>query len=149
MSYSENEPEKMEGHPVKRISFLAVVGGVAALFFSASAWAHHGDAGRYVDEPVEISGIVIAMQLVNPHAILVLEVTDADGKAVRWQAEMSSAQRLSRQGFANEVKIGTKVTLTGRPLKSGTPYMNLTNRARVMLTDSGKVVLQSSNYEAP
>lgn len=134
---------------MKRILFLPLFGGVTALFFSASAGAHHGDAGRYIDEPVEISGTVIAMQLVNPHAILVLEVTDADGKVLRWQAEMGSVQQLSRMGFADEVKIGSKLTLTGRPLKSGAPYINLTDRARVMLTDSGKVVLQSANFEAP
>ena len=134
---------------MKKILFPPIFGIVAALFFSASAGAHHGDAGRYVDEPIEISGTVIALQLVNPHAILVLEVTDADGKVLRWQAEMGSLQQLSRVGFADEVKVGSKLTLTGRPLKNGAPYINLTDRARVMLTDSGKVVLQSPNFETP
>jgi len=134
---------------MKKNLFLPVFGCVAALLLSASAGAHHGDAGRYVDEPIEISGTVVAMQLVNPHAILVLEVTDADGKTLRWQGEMGSVQQLSRFGFANEVKVGSKLTLIGRPLKSGAPYINLTDRARVTLTESGKVVLQSANFGAP
>jgi hypothetical protein len=134
---------------VKKISFIALFAGVGALFLSASAWAHHGDAGRYVEELVDITGTVLEVQLVNPHAMLVLDVTDADGKTVRWQAELGRAQQLIRQGFVNNVKVGTKVTLTGRRLKNGAPYMNLTERARLILADSGTVVLQSSNYEEP
>jgi uncharacterized membrane protein YgdD (TMEM256/DUF423 family) len=129
--------------------FVALFAGVGALLLSASAWAHHGDAGRYIEEPVDITGTVVEMQLVNPHAVLVLDVTDANGKTVRWQAEMGSVQQLTKLGFAGNVKIGANVTLTGRRLKSGAPYMNLTQHARVILADSGKVVLQSPNYEQP
>jgi len=134
---------------VKKISCVALCAGVGALFLSASAWAHHGDAGRYVEELLDITGTVLEVQLVNPHAILVLDVPDADGKTVRWQAELGGAQQLIRQGFSNNVKPGTKVTLTGRRLKNGAPYMNLTERARLILADSGTVVLQSDNYEEP
>lgn len=134
---------------MKKISFIALFAGVGALFLSASAWAHHGDAGRYVEEPVDITGTVLEVQLLNPHAILVLDVTDADGKMVRWQAELGGAQQLIRRGFVNDVKTGTEVTLTGRRLKNGAPYINLTQRARLILADSGKVVLQSDNYEEP
>lgn len=128
---------------MRKTSLLAAVG---CLVLSGAAWAHHGDAGRYIEEVVEITGTVVETQLVNPHSILVLDVADANGKMVRWQAEMGGAQQLIRNGWTNDVKPGTKVTLTGRRLKSGAPYMNLTERARVMLTESGKVVMQNANY---
>lgn len=134
---------------MKKISFTALCVAVGSLILSGSAWAHHGDAGRYIEEVVELTGTVVETQLVNPHSILVLDVTDASGKTVRWQAEMGGAQQLIKQGWANDVKPGTKVTLTGRRLKSGAPYMNLTERARVILADSGKVVLQNANYGQP
>ena len=114
-----------------------------------AAWAHHGDAGRYVEQVVDITGVVVEAQLVNPHSILVVDVTDANGKTVRWQAEMGGPQQLLKQGFANDVKAGVKVTMTGRRLKSGAPDMNPTERARVILTDSGKVVMQNDNYVPP
>jgi hypothetical protein len=82
--------------------------------------------------------------LVNPHAILVVDVTDANGKTIRWQAEMGGAAQLIKQGWAKDVTPGVKVTLTGRRLKSGAPYINLTDGGRVTLTDSGKVVMQSN-----
>ena len=131
---------------MKKTLFFAVGIAVGALVLSGSAWAHHGDAGRYIEEVVEISGTVVETQLVNPHSILVLDVTDTTGKTVRWQAEMGGAQQLIRAGWNTDVKPGTKVTLTGRRLKSGAPYMNLTERARVVLADSGKVVMQNANY---
>lgn len=134
---------------MKKISFIALFAGVGALVLSASAWAHHGDAGRYVEEIVDITGTVVETQLVNPHAILVLDVTDANGKTVRWQAELGGPQQLIKQGWVSSVKPGVKLTLSGRRLKSGAPYMNLTERARVILADSGKVLLQNSNYGEP
>ena len=131
---------------MKKTSFVAVCMAVA---LTGSVWAHHGDAGRYIEEVAEVTGTVVETQLVNPHSILVLDVTDTNGKTVRWQAEMTGAQQLIRSGWSNDVKPGTKVTLTGRRLKSGAPYMNLTERARVILVDSGKVVLQNANYGQP
>lgn len=145
MGYNETKPRRLEGFIVKKISFIALFTGVGALALSASVWAHHGDAGRYNEETVDITGTVLETQLINPHAILVVEV-DTNGKKVRWQAEMNAPAQLIKQGWATSVKPGTKVTLTGRRLKSGAPYMNLTERARVVLADSGKVVLQTANY---
>lgn len=131
---------------MKQISYMALCVGAAVFLAAGSVRAHHGDAGRYIEDVVEISGVVVETQLINPHSILVLDVADAGGKNVRWQAEMGGAQQLIKTGWTNDVKPGTKVTLTGRRLKSGAPYMNLTERARVILTDSGKVVMQNANY---
>src|SRR5688572_16209294 len=115
----------------------------------AAALAHHGDAGRYIEEIAELTGVVVETQFVNPHAILVVDIADAGGRTVRWQAELGGALQLMRGGWKNDVKPGTRVTLTGRRLKSGAPYMNLTERARVIVTDTGKEVLRSANYSQP
>jgi len=130
---------------VKQIFYVALCVGAAVFLAAGPVRAHNGDAGRYIEEVVEITGTVVETQLINPHSILVIDVTDG-GKTVRWQAEMGGAQGLIKAGWTNDVKPGVKVTLTGRRLKSGAPYMNLTERARVVLTDSGKVVMQNANY---
>jgi hypothetical protein len=134
---------------VKKTSFLAVCMAAGSLIVSGPAWAHHGDAGRYIEDVVNITGTVVETQLINPHSILVFDVTDASGKTVRWQAEMGGAQQLIRGGWQNDVKPGVKVTLTGRRLKSGAPYVNLTERARLILTDSGKEMFRNENYGQP
>jgi len=133
---------------VKQISYVAMCVGAAVLVAAGSVRAHHGDAGRYIEDVLDLTGVVVETQLINPHSILVLDVTDG-GKTVRWQAEMGGAQQLIKSGWTNDVKPGVKVTITGRRLKSGAPYMNLTERARVVLADSGKVVMQNANYGQP
>lgn len=133
---------------MKQISYVAMCVGAAVLVAAGSVRAHHGDAGRYIEDVLDLTGVVVETQLINPHSILVLDVTDG-GKTVRWQAEMGGAQQLIKSGWTNDVKPGVKVTITGRRLKSGAPYMNLTERARVVLADSGKVVMQNANYGQP
>ena len=133
---------------MKKISFFGASAVVAVLAFSGSATAHHGDAGRYIEEIVEVTGVVVESQLINPHSILVFDVT-TDGKTVRWQAELGGAQTFIRMGWATKVTPGTRVTLEGRRLKSGAPYMNMTERARLVLSDSGEEMIRNRNYGEP
>lgn len=128
---------------------MLVLAGTLALSLAAvPAWAHHGDAGRYEDEVVVMKGTVVEAQLITPHSIIVFDYTDDSGKTSRWQAEMGGrAQMIKEFGWnANTLKAGDKITLTGRKVKSGAPYMNLTDRANVVLTDSGKEIFRTANY---
>ncbi|MDA1183442.1 MAG: DUF6152 family protein [Acidobacteria bacterium] len=131
---------------MKTISCLVASAVVLAL--SGSASAHHGDAGRYIEEIVEVTGIVVETQLINPHSIVVFDVMN-DGTIVRWQAELGGAQAFIRMGWAAKVKPGTRITLEGRRLKSGAPYMNMTERARLVLTDTGEEMIRNDNYGQP
>lgn len=109
---------------------------------SASVSAHHGDAGRYDESPFVITGTIVEIRLTNPHSIMVFDVTDADGKTVRWQGEMTGGQQIVRQfGWTKDSpKVGDKITLTGRRVKTGAPYMNLAKRANIVLADTGKEI---------
>jgi len=104
--------------------------------------AHHGDAGRYDESPFVITGTIVEIRLTNPHSIMVFDVTDANGKTVRWQGEMTGGQQIVRQfGWTKDSpKVGDKITLTGRRVKTGAPYMNLAKRANIVLADTGKEI---------
>ena len=117
---------------------------------AGSVLAHHGDAGRYNEEAVTLTGTVVQLVLVNPHALIMLDVTE-NGKTTRWTAELGGPQVLMRQfGWTPAtVKIGSRVTLIGRRVKSGAPYMNLTERANIVLTDSGKEIFRTPNFGEP
>jgi hypothetical protein len=124
----------------------------AGLFMmSAPVAAHHGDAGRYDESPFIITGTVVEIKLTNPHSILVFDATDAAGKVVRWQAEMGSGQQLVRQfGWTKDnLKVGDKVTLNGRKVKSGAPYMNMTEKAQIVMADTGKEIYRTPNFGEP
>ena len=112
------------------------------LLISVPAAAHHGDAGRYDEAPFIVTGSIVEMRLTNPHSILVFDVTDANGKVTRWQAEMSGGQQLVKQfGWTKDSpKIGDKITLNGRRVKNGSPYISMAKRANIILTDSGKEI---------
>jgi hypothetical protein len=109
--------------------------------------AHHGDAGRYEENLTLLSGTMVELQFTNPHSILVLDVTDEKGTVVRWRAEMGGPQALTKQfGWTKTtLKPGDKITVIGRRVKSGSPYINLTEMAKIVMTDSGKEIFQTPN----
>jgi len=111
--------------------------------------AHHGDADRYNPEVITLTGTVVELQMVNPHARIVLDVEDA-GTTVRWQAELGGPQQLIKQ-FAwtpSTVRKGMQLTLIGRRLRSGAPYLNLTERANIVVA-GGKEIYRTENFGQP
>jgi len=136
----------MNGKAMMLSGFIATL-----LVTSAPFFAHHGDAGRYEENTVVMTGTVVEVQLVDPHSIVVLDIPDAKGQVVRWQAELGGRNALAKNfGWTkNTLKFGDKVTITGRRVKSGAPYVNLTEKANMVLTDTGKEIFRTNNYEAP
>lgn len=124
---------------------------VACLASSGLVWAHHGDAGRYNEDVIVITGTLVEVLMVNPHSLITFDVTGQDGQTVRWQAELGAAQQLMKQFGWNKatMKVGEKLTITGRQAKNGAPYMNLTERSNIVLADSGKEIYRTPNYGQP
>lgn len=120
---------------------------IGVFVWSSRAGAHHGDADRYNPEVVTVTGTVVDVQMVNPHARIVMDVVE-NGKTVRWQAELGGPQQLIKQfGWTpSTVKAGMKLTMIGRRLRSGSPYLNLTERANIVATDSGKEIYRTANF---
>jgi hypothetical protein len=123
---------------------------IAAAFVLASVVplpAHHGDAGRYDEEVITVTGKVVALQMVNPHVHIIFDVMQ-NGKTVRWQAELGTPQQLTSQykWTPQTIKVGMKLTMIGRRLKGGAPYLNLTERANIVVADTGKEIYRTANF---
>jgi hypothetical protein len=117
---------------------------VVLALMSRAVVGHHGDAGRYEEGLTTVSGTVVELQLINPHSILIVEVKDESGKAVRWRGELGSP--LSLRGWCwtrDVVKAGEKITIVGRRLKNGQPYMTLSEKARV-IDAAGKEIFRGN-----
>src|SRR6186713_2325812 len=129
---------------------LIIAACLGVLVVAGSAQAHHGDANRYNEQTITVSGTVVEVQMVNPHAHIVFDVTDG-GKTVRWQAELGGPQQLIKQfnWTPATLKKGMKLTMIGRRLKSGAPYLNLTERANIVVTDTGKEIFRTPNFGEP
>lgn len=117
--------------------------GVALL--SGSLAAHHGDAGRYTGDVSTVTGVVVALQLINPHSVVIFDVEDADGNSVRWRAEMGSPKQLADNFGWNKqtLTVGSALRITGRVAKSGAPYINLTEKARIVLLETCEEIYHS------
>ena len=134
---------------MKKLALLLIASSL--LLAAGPLLAHHGDAGRYEENVTVLTGTVVEVQLVDPHSIIVLDVPDEKGQTVRWQAELGGRNALAKNFGWNKstLKFGDKLTITGRRVKSGAPYINLTEKANVVLTDSGKEIFRTPNYEPP
>jgi hypothetical protein len=69
---------------------------MAALVCTGSLRAHHSVSMFDLSTPVWVSGTVVRFEPVNPHAMIELEATTADGQLHRWRIEGPSGLRLDR-----------------------------------------------------
>lgn len=102
----------------KLASLLVIAAGL--LVVSAPLFAHHGTAGYETTKTITVNGTITDFQFVNPHVQIFFEVKDDQGKVEKWQAELSSPNRLTRTGWSrSSLKPGDPVTVTGFQAKSG------------------------------
>jgi hypothetical protein len=80
---------------------------------TTSVWGHHSFAAEFDGKKIQtIKGIVVEFQWMNPHAYILLDVTDASGKKVRWGVQSRNLSILKRQGWSKQtVKPGEEITI--------------------------------------
>ena len=100
---------------MRRVSAVLVV---MFLILGATSYAHHSfNSFWYMDKTVEITGIVKSVKLVNPHANMIIEVTDVNGQKSLWSiTSRGSVSALRDAGWKEDtVKVGMKVKVEGNP----------------------------------
>jgi len=112
-----------------------------ALFYLpvTASLAHHSAAAFFDEENLnEFSGEVTSTRWRNPHVVLGVIVTGADGQSVEWSVESNSLNALERIGISPDtVKIGDQIRVWGPISRHGLPSM----RAYNILLASGAEVL--------
>jgi hypothetical protein len=100
----------------------ALVGVVAMLSAGTALLAHHSATMFEEKKTVTVEGVVKEFQYTNPHSWLLVDVKDKDGKVTTWGFEAEGPSTLQRAGIRpSEFPVGTRVTMTGRPMKDGRP----------------------------
>jgi len=101
---------------------------VAASFFMLSGplFAHHASTWADDDNPIEITGTVIAWNYFNPHVLMVVAAKDENGSIVdQWTVEFNNPQALNRGGLrSTAIKPGDEVTVGGGPAKNGSKRLH-------------------------
>ena len=100
---------------------LTAIGSVV-LALTTSGAAHHGAAGLFDEtRTVEVRGVVKTWSFVNPHPILVLEVTDENGQTAEWDVYFgpSAASAMRSRGYtADTFKFDETVIVNGHPART-------------------------------
>jgi hypothetical protein len=96
---------------------VLLVGSPLAGSFAAAP--HHSAAAQDFSKRVEIEGIVRKWELVNPHGVVILQVTDAKGTR-NIEYETHSRNNVYRAGYRDGmVKVGDKIKVNIAPNRDG------------------------------
>ena len=105
-----------------RTLVAALLSAAAVMTINGSAAAHHSMAMFEDQKTVTVEGTVKEFQYTNPHSWLLVDVKNKDGSVTTWGFEAEGPTTLQRAGIRpSEFPVGTKVTITGRPMKDGKP----------------------------
>ncbi len=115
---------------------------LAALMFAtlsgSGAEAHHSFAAEFsYDESGTISGQVVEVLYVNPHARYFIAIDNEDGKEILWDAQTRSPNALAAVGWTKDtVRVGERITIEGNLGRDGAPKIWI----RELRKASGEVI---------
>ena len=100
-----------------------LVFGLVTLAAPNLATAHHSFSAVYdINRTVSVQGVVSEFRLVNPHALMLMDVTDDAGKVSKWTIEFDGRLNLTEHGWnEHTIVVGERVTVTGNPTHVGAP----------------------------
>jgi hypothetical protein len=104
--------------------------------------AHHSFAPVYDgSRQITVTGVVTQFRFVNPHAMMLMNVTDESGKVTQWTVEFAGSLNLSEVGWtADSIKAKERVAVTGNPTHTGSSrifFRKLVRADGTELLDSG------------
>jgi hypothetical protein len=110
---------------MKRKVFTVSLILAGALLLSTASFAHHGSGISYdMSKSMKLTGTVTEFVWSNPHCQVFFDVKDDKGNVVNWGGELGSPTVLRNAGYDRNVfKAGDRITVTGRPSKSGATVM--------------------------
>jgi hypothetical protein len=90
---------------------------LCVLLMELPAVAHHSIAGFDITKPITLTGVITKVHLINPHAILYIDVK-RNGQVENWALEGSAPTQLQRSGVKDHLTVGAELTVTGFRLKT-------------------------------
>lgn len=119
---------------------------VFALCVSPYALGHHSFSAEFSrDLPIEVTGTVLRVEWMNPHARFYIESEDEQGQKVEWNFELTTPNILMRQGWSrNTLEPGDLVTVKGWRARN---HAHVGNASSVMLDDGRRLFTGSAGND--
>lgn len=102
---------------------------VGLLVSAAPLVAHHAFSAEFDNQrPLDMRGVFVKMDWINPHSWVHFEVTLPDGRKQLWEAETPPPNQLIRQGWRRtDLTAGDEIVIRGFAAKNGSPRMWASN----------------------
>ena len=128
---------------------LKVIGSIAGISLMLVAvkpiMAHHSFDAEYDSKrPITVSGVVIKLDWVNPHAFVYIDTKDESGAVKHFKIEMGPPYALVRGGWKRDtVKIGDSVTVEAAALaKDGSNAAGSEQTTHMILASGQKLPMR-------
>ncbi|MBT6043071.1 MAG: hypothetical protein HOH14_06230 [Gammaproteobacteria bacterium] len=124
--------------------FIFLISGL-----SISVQGHHSFAIYDAENPRTLSGVLREHRWTNPHAAVVLTVTNDDGSETDWVLDQGPVNMLSRQGWTRTtLEPGDLLSVEFHPLHSGQPggllqSFEFITKPQVELSGTGTIIRQA------
>jgi hypothetical protein len=104
---------------MSKLTFACAASAVLMLSLASGAYAHHSAAQFDFQNTVNITGVVKEARFSNPHARIILNVSDDHGtRDIAYEGH--SRNNMYRQGFRPEMMtVGDKITIRIAPMRNG------------------------------
>lgn len=105
---------------------------------SGSAFAHHAFSAQYdADAAAKLTGVLVKVEWLNPHAYFYIDVEDpATGDVTTWACELGSPVSMQRQGWTREVLVlGDTLQVEGSLARDGSASLSA---SAVVVESSGQ-----------
>jgi hypothetical protein len=114
---------------------------LACLLGVSAANAHHSFAATFKDgEKIAVEGVVTDFSFKNPHILIYLDVTNADGSVTNWMSEGGAATLMRNSGWGRDsFKAGDLVRIHGDPTHDGSPMVSI-DSVDILDAASGDVI---------
>jgi hypothetical protein len=121
-------------------TITVIVCAVLILGVVSPVWAHHAFTSEFdADKPVQLRGILVRAELINPHSWFHIDVEAEDGTLTRWMIEGGTPNTLFRNGITkNSLPVGIEILVEGFQSRDGS---NRANGRDMTFPDGRKIFL--------
>ena len=133
-------------NPLRAILLTAVLAAVPC------AYAHHAFSAEFdANLPIDVTGTVVKVEWINPHAWVHVEIEREDGATLVWELEAGTPNTLLRRGLTKTLLVpGTPVTVRGYQSKDQLCNPTCKGSGRdITFPDGRKLFMGSSGTGAP